>query len=58
MEEEILRKIEGIAGVSAAAITNVVPLESNGSNNQVYADDRAGQERATPPIRRFKFISP
>jgi predicted permease len=58
MEQEILRKIEGIAGVSAAAITNVVPLESNGSNNPVYAEDQGAQERAIPPIRRFKFISP
>jgi putative ABC transport system permease protein len=58
MEEEILRKVEGMAGVSAAAITNVVPLESNGSNNPVYAEDRPGPEGATPPVRRFKFISP
>jgi len=59
MEEEILRKVEGIAGVSAAAITNVVPLGSNGSNNPVYAEDRTGKEISSiPPIRRFKFISP
>jgi len=58
MEEEIMRKVEAIAGVSAAAITNVVPLESNGSNNPVYAEDRAGQDGAVPTIRRFKFISP
>jgi predicted permease len=58
MEEEILRKIEALASVSAVAMTNVIPLESNGSNNPVYVENHASTEGATPPIRRFKFVSP
>jgi putative ABC transport system permease protein len=58
MEEEILRKIETLASVSAVAMTNVIPLESNGSNNPVYVENFASTEGATPPIRRFKFVSP
>jgi len=58
MEEEILRKIEALAGVSAVAMTNVIPLESNGSNNPVYAEGQTSTEGVTPPIRRFKFVSP
>ncbi len=58
LEEEILRKVEGIAGVSGAGITNGVPLESKGSNNPTYADDREGREIPAPVIRRLKFISP
>ena len=56
MEEEILRKIEALAGVSAAAMTNFLPMEGGG-NNSLYAEDRASQE-AIAPIRRFKYISP
>jgi putative ABC transport system permease protein len=57
MEEEILRKMEALGGVSAAAIMNVLPMEG-GSNNPIYVEDQAGHEGAIPPIRRYKFISP
>jgi putative ABC transport system permease protein len=56
MEEDILRRIEALSGVSAAAIVNVLPMEG-GSNNPVYAEDQAMREGAIPPIRRYKFIS-
>jgi len=56
MEEEILREIEAIPGVSKAAITSWSPMDG-GSNDPVYAEDRP-PEGGTPPIRRFKFISP
>ena len=56
MEEEILRKIEAIPGVSQAAIINWSPMDG-GSNDPVYAEDWSPQG-GTPPIRRFKFISP
>jgi predicted permease len=56
MEEEIVRKIEAIAGVSKAAMVSWVPMDG-GSNDPVYAEDWSPQG-GTPPIRRFKFISP
>jgi predicted permease len=56
-EEEIQRKIAGIAGVSAVAMTTVIPLEG-GSNDPVYSEHPAPNEGAVPPVRRFKFISP
>jgi putative ABC transport system permease protein len=56
-EEEILRKIEGIAGVSSVAITNTVPMDG-GSNDPVYAQDQVYGEGTLPAIRRFKYISP
>jgi putative ABC transport system permease protein len=58
MEEEILHKIEALAGVSAIAMTTGTPLESCCDNNPVRAEDQAPREGATPPIRRFKYISP
>jgi predicted permease len=56
MEEEILRKIESIAGVSKVAMINSIPMDG-GSNDPVYAEGWSTQGN-TPPIRRFKFISP
>jgi predicted permease len=56
MEEEILRKIESIPGVSKAAIINFIPMDG-GSNDPVYAEGWSTQGN-TPPIRRFKFVSP
>ncbi|HXA49854.1 MAG TPA: ABC transporter permease [Candidatus Acidoferrum sp.] len=57
MEEEILRRVEAIPGVSQAAIVNRIPMDG-GSNDPVYAEDWSPQGGGTPPIRRFKFISP
>ena len=39
MEEEILRKIEAVPGVSAVAAISTIPMEG-GSNDPVYAEDR------------------
>ncbi len=57
MEEEILRKIESIAGVSAVAITSNLPMEG-GSGDPVYAEDQTDQASTVPPIRTLKFVSP
>jgi putative ABC transport system permease protein len=58
VEEEILRKIAAIGGVSAVAMTNEIPLEG-GSNDPIYSEDQAPSEGgAAPAVRRFKFISP
>jgi hypothetical protein len=56
-EEEILRKMEALAGVSAVAITSAIPLEG-GSSNPVYAEDQSTPQGSIPPVRRFKFVSP
>src|SRR4030095_12314425 len=49
---------ESLPGVTTVAMTNATPLESCCDNNPVRAEDQAGREGATPPIRRFKYISP
>ncbi len=56
-EEEILRQIQSIPGVSAAAIISDLPMEG-GTNDPVYADRQNAQPGAVPPIRRYKFVSP
>ncbi len=57
MEEEILRKMEALAGVSLAAITSDIPMEG-GTNDPVYAQDRPEPAGMVPPVRRYKFVSP
>jgi predicted permease len=56
MEEEIQRKIEAIPGVSKAGMVSWIPMDGS-SGDPVYAEDWS-PESGTPPIRRFKFISP
>jgi predicted permease len=58
VEEEILRKIEAIPGVSAAAFSSSIPMDGRGSNDPVFAQDRAYREGELLPIRRFEFVSP
>ena len=57
MEEEILRKIEALTGVSRVAIINVIPLEG-GSNDPIFAERQPQREGAIRTVRRFKFLSP
>jgi predicted permease len=57
MEQDLTERIAALAGVSAVAVTNALPL-SGGSNDPVYAQDRAYPEGKMPPIRRYKFVSP
>jgi hypothetical protein len=57
LEEEILRKIKAIAGVSGVAMISETPLDG-GSNDPVYCGDQSQGEGGVPAIRRFKFISP
>ena len=49
MEQEILRKIQSIAGVSAVAITSNLPMEG-GSGDPVYAEDQTAQVGTVPPF--------
>jgi putative ABC transport system permease protein len=56
-EEEILRKIKGLPGVSSVAITNTAPMEG-GSNDTVYVKDQVYREGTLPAIRRYKYVSP
>lgn len=57
MQQQILGKLAAPPGVSKVAMISWIPMDG-GNNDPVYAKDRVPQERATPPIRRFKFISP
>jgi len=58
MNQEMLRKLSAIPGVSFAAFANSVPADGNNSTDLLYAEDRAYAEGKLPPLRRFKFVAP
>jgi predicted permease len=57
-EQEILGKLASIPSVSSVAITNSVPMDGNAYIDPIFARDRTYGEGDSPPVRRFKFISP
>ncbi len=57
-EEEILRRIAAIPGVTSTALTSGVPMSANNWNDPIFAQDRTYTPGELPPLRRFKFISP
>ena len=58
MQQEMLRRISAIPGVSSAAFANSVPTDGNNSTDLLYAEDRTYAEGQMPPLRRFKFVAP
>jgi len=58
MEEEILRKMEAIPGVSSAGIGTVIPMSGSGWHDPVFIEGRLYAEGQLPPLSRFKFVSP
>src|SRR6266481_1755123 len=58
MDEEILRKLAAIPGVSSVGLSNSIPMDGNSSMDPVFAQDSTYREGQLAPIRRFKFITP
>jgi predicted permease len=58
MQQEILRNVSAIQGVSSAAFANSVPSDGNNSTDVLYAENRYYAEGKLPPLRRFKFVAP
>jgi len=58
MDDEIRQKLMALPGVSSVAISSVIPMDGNDSNDVVYAQDHNYREGELPKLRRFQFISP
>jgi predicted permease len=58
MQEEILRKLAAIPGVTSVGLGSAVPMDGNYSFNPVYAQDRNYTEDELAPLRHFKFVGP
>jgi putative ABC transport system permease protein len=57
IEEEILRKIEAIPGVSSVGFSKDVPMDGSYWMELVFAKDHAFAQSEVPP-RRFEFVAP
>jgi predicted permease len=58
VNEEILRKLAAIPGVSSVGLSTTIPMDGNSSMDPVFAQDHTYTEGQLAPIRRFKFITP
>jgi len=58
IQEAIRRNIAAIPGVSSVALTSSIPLSASGWRDPVFAQDVDVTPGETPPLRRFKFVSP
>jgi predicted permease len=57
VQEEILRKIEAIPGVSSVSLSRNIPMDGSNWNSPVFAKDRA-YAPGEFPNRRFEFVAP
>jgi putative ABC transport system permease protein len=58
MQQEMLRRIATIPGVTAVALANSVPMDGGQWSDPVFAEDHTYADGSMPPLRRFKFVSP
>jgi predicted permease len=58
MQKEILERLAAIPGVSAAGLTNSLPMDDTKNQNPIFAEHRRDEAGQNPPIRTFKFVSP
>ena len=58
MDEEILRRLAAIPGVSSVGAATAIPMSSNGSYDPVFAENKLYKPGQMPPLRRFQFETP
>jgi predicted permease len=56
--EQIVRRIQAIPGVTAAAFTSSITMDGWGSNQGIHVEEFPLAEDQAAPLRRFKWISP
>jgi predicted permease len=54
--EQIVRRIEGLPGVTSVGITSSVTMDGYDSNDPIFVEDFPGPADKIPPLRRFKWI--
>jgi predicted permease len=57
IQQEILRKIEAVPGVSSIGLSMSVPMDGNGWEDTVFLKDRK-YSPGELPIHRFRFVAP
>jgi predicted permease len=54
--EQIVRRIEQIAGVTSVGLSSSITMDGNDSNDPIFVEDSPGPVGKLPPLRRFKWI--
>jgi len=57
IQQEILRKIEAVPGVSSVGLSMSVPMDGNGWEDTLFVKDRK-YSQGELPIHRFRFVAP
>jgi predicted permease len=57
IQEEILRKIDAVPGVSSVGLSMSVPMDGNGWEDTVFVKDRK-YSPGEIPLHRFRFVAP
>jgi len=57
IQEEMLRKVEAVPGVSSVGLSMSVPMDGNGWEDTVFAKDRT-YSPGEIPLHRFRFVAP
>jgi predicted permease len=58
MERNILERVAAIPGVGSVGYTTIVPMDSGGWQDPIYAQDHAYAEGQIPALRQYRFVSP
>jgi hypothetical protein len=56
-QQDMLRAVAAIPGVTSAALSESVPMDGRGSFDPVFAKDKAYSERDIP-IQRYEYVAP
>lgn len=54
--EQIVRKIESLAGVSSVGVTSSLTMDGNNNNDPLWVEEFPKFEGAIPPLRRHKYL--
>jgi predicted permease len=58
VQEDIVRQLAAIPGVTSVGLSNRVPMDGGGSFDPLYVKGRSYAEGQLPPVRQFKHITP
>jgi predicted permease len=56
VHEQIVRKLESVAGVESVGVASSVTMDGNSNNDPIWVEDFPKFEGAIPPLRRHKYI--
>ena len=55
--EQIVRKIEAVAGVESVGLASEVTMGGNNNNDPIWVEDKPYEGQGIPPLRRHKYIA-